>query len=304
MSNPICIYENKSLELTSIPDNCNTNNNIKKEDFDKEGYNTYCNKTNISNFIGLFDYLYPIRIPLPKIILSYLLLMSEISIIKLEISKCHIDEYEEVYKYLYDKLKEFKFNIDEKYFIRFSRFSPKDGIYKKGPIMTELIDQTHMINNQTYMINIKQIIESLVTSFRINTALKFCKEFNNEECLYINKWRDDWNEMNEFRTFIYNGKITAISQYVWCNKSNYNSETIVSTSNNIIKFIYDNIIDKMATITNDFIVDVIDVNGNIELIEFNPFGKEYSSGSALFHWLNDEDILYGNGDFVYIRYCS
>ena len=94
MSNPICIYENKSLEWALIPDNCNTNNNIKKEDFDKEGYNTYCNKMNVSNFIDLFNYLYPIRIPLPKNILSYLLLMSDVSMITLEISKCHLEEYE------------------------------------------------------------------------------------------------------------------------------------------------------------------------------------------------------------------
>jgi hypothetical protein len=35
------------------------------------------------------------------------------------------------------------------------------------------------------------------------------------------------------------------------------------------------------------------VNNKPYFIEMNSFGKEYAAGSALFHWLLDEDILYG-----------
>ncbi|RYH05548.1 hypothetical protein EON65_44400 [archaeon] len=31
-------------------------------------------------------------------------------------------------------------------------------------------------------------------------------------------------------------------------------------------------------------------------IEINCFGKEYAAGSSLFHWLIDEDILYGKSE--------
>jgi hypothetical protein len=37
-------------------------------------------------------------------------------------------------------------------------------------------------------------------------------------------------------------------------------------------------------------------------IEVNPFGSEYSSGSALFHWIQDHEILYENGENVTVRY--
>jgi hypothetical protein len=36
----------------------------------------------------------------------------------------------------------------------------------------------------------------------------------------------------------------------------------------------------------------------------NCFGKEYAAGSALFHWLLDEDILYGKSgsELIEFRY--
>ena len=39
-------------------------------------------------------------------------------------------------------------------------------------------------------------------------------------------------------------------------------------------------------------------------IELNSFGKEYAAGSALFHWILDEDILYNKQNKIYFRYTK
>lgn len=39
-------------------------------------------------------------------------------------------------------------------------------------------------------------------------------------------------------------------------------------------------------------------------IEPNGFGAEYSAGSALYHWIDDYDLLNGDKDYVEFRYTS
>jgi hypothetical protein len=46
---------------------------------------------------------------------------------------------------------------------------------------------------------------------------------------------------------------------------------------------------------------IISLSGNF--IELNSFGKQYASGSALFGWIQDYNILYGLcGDVIEFRY--
>ena len=49
---------------------------------------------------------------------------------------------------------------------------------------------------------------------------------------------------------------------------------------------------------------VILEDGTLYFIEINSFGKEYAAGSALFHWLIDEDELYSDGSTIYFRYTA
>lgn len=52
-----------------------------------------------------------------------------------------------------------------------------------------------------------------------------------------------------------------------------------------------------------YVLDVVILEDNkVMLIECNPFGAWMSSGSALFDWQKDYDILYGNvGTTVHVR---
>jgi len=43
---------------------------------------------------------------------------------------------------------------------------------------------------------------------------------------------------------------------------------------------------------NSYTIDISIVNSQAYFIKLNTFGKEYAAGSALFHWLLDETIIY------------
>lgn len=96
----------------------------------------------------------------------------------------------------------------------------------------------------------------------------------------------------------------------------------------IICYYFENVIKKKITYTDCYSIDFALLNDESDLesdskndststhsnnkltpyfIEINPFGKEYSSGSALFHWILDEYILYGkllDVEGIHFRYTS
>ena len=39
-------------------------------------------------------------------------------------------------------------------------------------------------------------------------------------------------------------------------------------------------------------VEYLAETDEVQLIELNSFGAEFASGSALFHWMRDRDIVY------------
>jgi hypothetical protein len=45
-------------------------------------------------------------------------------------------------------------------------------------------------------------------------------------------------------------------------------------------------------------------NGEFYFIEANVFGKEYSSGSSLFHWVLDDAILKGSDNSITFRFIA
>ena len=57
--------------------------------------------------------------------------------------------------------------------------------------------------------------------------------------------------------------------------------------------------------TNNYTFDFAIINSQPYFIELNSFGKEYAAGSALFHWILDEHILYNkfeHNNFIEFRY--
>jgi hypothetical protein len=165
-------------------------------------------------------------------------------------------------------------NFDKDYFIRTDHVSLKDGIHGVGPYN-----------------NIKQVIESICTCTTNHYPIHKDDIILN---IYLMEWKV-FDKDNEFRVFVYNNHITAISlQFLYTKnklfskKSNEEINTLVI---NINDFFNNNIKDKLYSMVN-YTFDLVLLNdGTFYFIEPNSFGKDYSAGSALFHWINDSDIL-------------
>jgi hypothetical protein len=120
----------------------------------------------------------------------------------------------------------------------------------------------------------------------------------------INLYFIDWvqiDKFKEFRVFIKDYKIMAISQqYIYEPNKWFQHKSIpfmTEQMNKIIKYFDQNIKNKLMDISiSDTSLDIAFVNDNLYMIELNPFGKEYSSGSALFNWIDDYDKLYTNNE--------
>lgn len=166
------------------------------------------------------------------------------------------------------------------YFVRVNNVSLKYGEHKEG---------------QYY--SFKQILESAVSCIKGHSPIK---EHTNELVIYFL----DWIEIDpcyEFRVFVFENKITAMSQQniysILIEEDVGNSDKTVFENkiklklDFIVDYFYSQMIHKINWI-NCYTFDFAIVNSNPYFIELNSFGKEYASGSALFHWLLDEKILY------------
>jgi hypothetical protein len=167
--------------------------------------------------------------------------------------------------------------IDKEYFVRCDTVSLKYGMHKCGPYT-----------------NLKMIIESIVSSIKGHTPI-----YSDTEIL--NVYLIDWITINknyEFRVFVYNNKITAVSQ-----QQLYQKNKEIMDDNVIIKIndYFENEIKTKITHITNYVIDLCLIP-NVYFIELNSFGKEYASGSALFHWILDEDKLLNLENKIYFRY--
>ena len=190
------------------------------------------------------------------------------------------DHFEEEMDELVQKLERqypdtFNNHQENSFFVRVENVSLKSGYHGIGPYR-----------------NFQDIIESLVTCRRGHSPFDECPTAIH---LYIIPWKGTFQ--HEFRVFVYNGKITAISQQniykqIYDNENEVKElcDKIISNFNSTLKRKIE------ANWIESYVYDVAILIDEIYFIEPNPFGKEYSSGSALFHWIEDEKILYANHD--------
>lgn len=268
-------YQTVTEEWANTAGNCNTNNHGECDNY-REIYNL----TNKNNWVKSFpdpegSFIIPITVDHCKILVE----TGKVGFLNRRRPKIYDDELNDFEQYLS------KYFKNGNWFIRLNEASPKDGIYGAGPLTST-----------------REITDSLITSKRAYRALLNGLESGKGDILYVVPFRFDWNEELEFRCFVYNKNTTAVSQYIWyrdCHLKNKIKDIVP----NIIKYLQENVIYKFNQ--SSFVADVIaTTQNNIELIEINSFGKELASGSALFHWLNDSDILYNNNNTITVRYIK
>lgn len=174
------------------------------------------------------------------------------------------------------------------YFVRTENVSFKYGQHKIGPYYS-----------------FDQIIESMVSCSQGHTPI------NNRTTsitIYLLPWVDIL-PYNEFRVFVYNKQITAISQQHLHNKYPilYNTSYLREKCKIICDY-FESTVKQSITHMDSYVYDFACVGYTCDepfFIEPSTFGKEYAAGSALFHWLIDYDILYGNKletDGIHVRY--
>lgn len=182
--------------------------------------------------------------------------------------------------YLED-LEKYTENFDTGYFIRVNNVSLKYGCHGTGPYY-----------------NMKQIIESMVTCIHGHSCIKENVNDNDICTIYKMPWIP--NIKYEFRIFVYNNKITAISEQNIYQVSELTVDIIQDLIPKIMDNYEKNIKKKLMDIGN-YVMDLAYLDNNdFYFIEVNSFGAEYSSGSALFHWIHDHDIIYNGFEFRYV----
>jgi hypothetical protein len=121
-----------------------------------------------------------------------------------------------------------------------------------------------------------------------------------ESYLIMMPWNDYIDDRYEFRIFVVNYKLTAVSQQNFKKLYNYSCEEL-----EIFEHALNNISFIKLTPYKTYVCDVY-VNMETQtchLIELNPFGAHSGAGSALFNWIDDYDILHGLRDTEF-RYLS
>lgn len=204
-----------------------------------------------------------------------------------------------------------------KYFVRCNSVSLKYGQHGVGPYT-----------------NFEQIIESLVTCVDTHTPLDNKNKGAEPLTIYLLKWQnfdkssavserliksttegDCLDKYKEYRIFVCCNVITAISQQNIYEVNEYldafPEEERIKIIEKHVQIIYDSFektIKKKITHTRSYCMDaVILEDDSLYFIEINSFGAGYAAGSALFHWINDMEILNRNEDFlgipkIYFRY--
>ncbi|CAH6418994.1 Hypothetical protein HVR_LOCUS181 [uncultured virus] len=305
------IYQSRTESWVNQPKICNTNNHKvedqepgfeRLEDISSDEYRRRLCQTNKNVWVKIFsDPEGTITIPLSISQCKILADASKIGFLTNERSTLFKEELDEIEFYISSSLKGSKI---VKWFIRLNEASPKDGRYGCGPLMSA-----------------KEMVTSLATSVRAHRAFLTSLELNQPNILYLVPWREDWNEFLEFRVFIHKRRVTCFSQYIWHRDLGWNASNIAVVAPRIIDYCDNSIIPKVdlesfvvdvtivipnPTIINENKIPVIidDTSFSIEVVELNSFGAELASGAALFHWLNDYNIMYGTHNNVVVRYIS
>eukprot|EP01106_Pelomyxa_sp_JSP_P018848 TRINITY_DN901_c0_g1_i1.p1 TRINITY_DN901_c0_g1~~TRINITY_DN901_c0_g1_i1.p1 ORF type:complete len:187 (-),score=40.71 TRINITY_DN901_c0_g1_i1:68-628(-) len=135
-------------------------------------------------------------------------------------------------------------------------------------------------------------------AFDLALDLKFESEFSLK--IIVRPWTDIplWGE---FRAFVNNNKMTAVSQYF--SQLYFPELSVEKTKRELLEGIKVFWTTRIAPHTKTlgggkYSVDfVVDTAGNVAVLEFNPF--MISTSSCLFDWADDDVVLHGEAPFQF-----
>lgn len=136
----------------------------------------------------------------------------------------------------------------------------------------------------------KEAMAQLLSSERVCIDCRDWILYGEPEQIVFRTWNDDVTKDYEFRVFVYNNKITAISQYDYYGVFQY----LFQQKDKFKKMIYTKwkIVHPFIK-QNNYVIDFAYLKSKDEMIviEFSPFRR--CTGATLFDWDKDKDLLYG-----------
>ncbi|PJD95105.1 MAG: hypothetical protein CK426_07295 [Legionella sp.] len=196
-------------------------------------------------------------------------------------------------------------------FIRMSNRSPKDGIairdlntagfqayqdivQKNTSLNEQLIGLTDLQMKNLNCRTTQEIFNLILTSERVYTDLleaircSASEEDQWSTAIILREWEAELRQEHEFRLFVYQNKVTAISQYnTYCHYPSYNDTEL---QKKIVKRLK-NFAEELSPLIklDNYILDLALIGDRVIVIELNPFHP--STGACLFSWQTDESIL-------------
>ncbi len=189
------------------------------------------------------------------------------------------------------------------YFLRFDKTSAQDVINAHRALKSPL-----------------DVIERIVTSQQAIDAINEHLHKSWRVRVYFFPFDATFYTRTDFRCFsapvssiCKEQKVTAVSQYPWNARGHTNHmyeafttavlERIQSFHNDILE--YARMVDPeiaQGLRKQGFVFDIRCLrSGEVQLIEIHDFGLASRCGSALFHWLDDAELLYGGKEDVEVR---
>ncbi len=162
------------------------------------------------------------------------------------------------------------------YFPRVERVSLKTGVHGSGPYN-----------------NLKTIIQSIITSSLGHECISLSDDLQKFK-IYLLEWE---NIKHEFRVFIFQNEITAIStQHIYEIDSwlveQTDEELYINVIQKIRYYFLSHLREKFLSLKN-YTMDIAFLeDGTVYFIEPNCFGANYPAGSALFNWVEDHKTLH------------
>lgn len=144
--------------------------------------------------------------------------------------------------------------------------------------------------------NVDELIDFLTDTHAFYLEYRSCLDRDEPMAVVLQDWID-MSDKEEYRVFVYCGKVTAISRS--------NRHEIPKSDREEMQTVRDNIVDwyqeKKDLLPKSTCLDMwVDSELTPHLIECNVFGAWSGAGSALFHWIDDWEVLH-DGDAV-LRY--
>jgi len=190
-----------------------------------------------------------------------------------------------------------------------------------------------------------EILDGLLRDRRIISWLGMTKKYNiKSTTIYLSDFDSSFATKNEYRVFVWKGKVTGISQYRWfpTDETEYHTEENARRISEDILYFLEGKDGLLSQLLKDqkskkrarhglsgnpsvqvaeasqleeeldgdeknelvLVADVVYTEGRVYLVEINLFGGETGCGSSLFHWKRDEPVLYGDGKSVVCRFLA